>query len=138
MKFLEKVKNKWQTFWQSIKPRNDGSSDKFRTLYTWVYKLRSVFLAIPVGAVAVIMAVNNSVQLPDSVALVIPAFTKSGDVVLETLYLAKSVAVMGPLAVTALCLLLMFCSRRVAYPWLISVFSLVLPLFLHFSCIFPG
>jgi hypothetical protein len=35
---------------------------------------------------------------------------------------------MGPLGVTAACLLLMFCSRRTLYPWLISIMSLLLPM----------
>jgi hypothetical protein len=33
-----------------------------------------------------------------------------------------------PLAITGGCLLMMVFSRKVIYPWLISVFSLVLPL----------
>ena len=41
---------------------------------------------------------------------------------------SRSVAVLGPLAVTAVCLLMVFISRKVLYPWLISLFSLVLPL----------
>ena len=36
------------------------------------------------------------------------------------------------------CLLLMFLSRRVIYPWLISIFTLVLPLLLLLSNIYPA
>ena len=52
--------------------------------------------------------------------------------------ISKSVAVMGPLALTAVCLLLMFTSRKVLYPWLISIFSLVLPLLILITNIFPA
>ena len=51
---------------------------------------------------------------------------------------SKNVAVLGPLAVTAVCLLMVFCSRKVLYPWLISLFSLVLPLLIYITNIFPG
>ena len=43
-----------------------------------------------------------------------------------------------PVAVTALCLLLMMCSRKTIYPWLISLFSLVLPLVLMLGAVFPA
>ena len=46
-----------------------------------------------------------------------------------TLQIARVIAVFIPCIITGLCLLLMFCSRRMTYPWLISIFSLVLPLF---------
>ena len=41
------------------------------------------------------------------------------------------------LAVTALCLLMMFISRRTIYPWLISIFSLVLPILLIVTNMLP-
>ena len=50
----------------------------------------------------------------------------------------KGIAVMGPLAVTAACLLLMFLSRRVVYPWLVSIFSLALPLLIYITNVFPA
>ena len=106
--------------------------------YSWIYKLRSVFLAIPVGIAAVVIALDNAVRLPSSVALELPQLSKSGELILETVLMDKSLAVIVPLLITAMCLLLMFCSRRVIYPWLISIFSLVLPLFLYFTSIFPG
>ena len=40
----------------------------------------------------------------------------------------REYAVYGPLGLTAFCLLLMFCSRRTLYPWLISIMSLLLPM----------
>ena len=35
-----------------------------------------------------------------------------------------------PLIITGICLLMVLCSRRVTYPWLISVFSLAIPILL--------
>ena len=101
-------------------------------VFSWGYKLRSVLLAIPVAVGAVILAVRNMAQLPQQVGINLLA-----DGTFETT-VSRGVAVMGPLAVTALCLLLMFTSRRVVYPWLISLFSLVLPLLLWVTNTFPA
>jgi hypothetical protein len=45
--------------------------------------------------------------------------------------ISREMAVYGPLGLTGGCLLMMFFSRKVIYPWLISVFTLVLPLFIQ-------
>lgn len=98
----------------------------------WVYRLRSILLAIPVAVTAAILAVRNMAKLPVKVGFDMQA---SG----EFAYLvSRNVAVLGPLAVTAVCLLLMFCSKRVVYPWLISLFSLLLPLVILLVNTFPG
>jgi hypothetical protein len=51
---------------------------------------------------------------------------------------SKSAAVYGPMGVTAICLALMVCSRRALYPWLISVFTLILPILILVTNIFPS
>lgn len=112
--------------------REKSTWQTLRSVGKWVYRLRSVILSIPVAIAAVILAIHNQANLPDMVGLNIQASGEYAEVI------SKGVAVMGPLAVTAVCLLLMFCSRRVVYPWLISVFSLALPLVLYFTNIFPG
>ena len=87
----------------------------------WIYKLRSVFLAIPVAVAAIFLAVRNQVNLPERVGINLLA---SGEF---EMMISRNVAVLVPLVITVFCLLLMFCSRKVLYPWLISIFSLVLP-----------
>lgn len=98
----------------------------------WIYRLRSILLAIPVVVAAVMLAVQNLARLPERVGILLLA---SGE---YQMMVSRSIAVMGPLAVTALCLLMMFCSRRVIYPWLISIFSLVLPFLLYITNVFPA
>ena len=105
--------------------------DNVRYIGTWAYKLRSVLLSIPVAITAISLAIRNMAKLPEQVGLNLQANGEYAMVV------GRGVAVMGPLAVTAVCLLLMFCSRRVVYPWLISLFSLVLPLVILFTNTFP-
>lgn len=117
------------------KAKKDGSL--FRMICMWVYKLRSVILSIPVAFAAVIMAVNNLFRLPDTVSLCLPASSADG-MVFEIVKINRMVAVFGPLGITIVCLAMVLCSRRVSYPWLISVFSLVLPWFIYFVSVFPG
>lgn len=102
------------------------------SLWKWAYKLRSVLLAIPVAIGAVILAIFNQINLPDVVGVNIQASGEYAETV------SKAVAVFGPLAITAVCLLMVFLSKKVLYPWLISLFSLVLPLLIYISNFFPG
>ena len=97
----------------------------------WAYRLRSILLALPVMVTAVVLAVYNSANLPEFVGLNVQT---SGD---YTTVITRGTAVLGPLAVTAVCLLLMFCSKKVLYPWLISLFSLAIPLLFLFTSTFP-
>lgn len=98
----------------------------------WIYKLRSVLLAIPVAVAAIILAVRNMSALPEEVGVNLLA---SGEFQMT---ISRSTAVMVPLIVTVFCLLLMFCSRKVLYPWLISIFSLVLPFVLLITNMLAG
>lgn len=87
-----------------------------------LYHLRKVVLAVPVVIVAVMLAQHNLNTLPATVGIDLQAngqFAQS---------ISREMAVYGPLAVTGGCLLMMAFSRKVVYPWLISVFTLVLPL----------
>jgi len=104
----------------------------FKTVWSWIYRLRSVILAVPVAVGAIILALHNNANLPEMVGINIQATGEYAETV------SRNVAVLGPLAVTAVCLLMVFCSRKVLYPWLISLFSLVLPLLIYITNIFPG
>lgn len=136
MKFFDNIKNNFRAFRQDIKEKkaNNADGSLLKMICMWVYKLRSVFLAIPVAFAAVWMALENLVRLPNVVEICIPA----GGLSVQIIEMGKMIAVFGPLLITAACLGLMFCSRRVTYPWLISIFSLVLPLFFYFNSVFPG
>ena len=105
--------------------------ENVRYIGTLAYKLRSVLLSIPVAVAAIALALRNMIKLPEQVGLNLQANGEYAMVV------GRGVAVMGPLAITAVCLLLVFCSRRVVYPWLISLFSLALPLLILITNTFP-
>ena len=129
MNFIDKFMYKWTRFRRNAQPLLDTIGEKYKLVagkvsYAWAYvnRFRKLFLAAPVAASAVIMAINNLIRLPAIVGLDLQA---NGEFNVEIL---REVAVFGPLAVTAVCLLLMFISKRTLTPWMVSVVSLILPL----------
>lgn len=108
------------------------NTDQLKSVWKMIYRLRSVVLAVPVAVCAAILAIHNQTNLPETVGLNIQA---NGE---YAILLSRGVAVFGPLAITAVCLLMVFASKKVVYPWLVSVFSLVLPLLIYFTNFFPG
>jgi hypothetical protein len=87
-----------------------------------IYRLRKIIMSIPVVYYAIVFGVYNAKYLPERVGLVLQSNGEFAQTV------SRGLAVMGSLGLTAACLLLMFCSRRTLYPWLISIMSLLLPM----------
>lgn len=98
----------------------------------WLYRLRKFVLAAPVVYYALKLAVYNMEHLPEEVGLNLQS---SGEF---AVMIARSMAVMGPFALTIACLLLMFCSRKAMYAWAISVFTLALPVLILVSNLYPA
>ena len=101
-------------------------------LGTLLFRLRKVVLAVPVVSVALKLASYNREHLPELVGINLQS---SGEF---TQMISRDMAVLGPLGLTVACLLLMFCSRKALYPWAISIFTLVLPLLLLISNLYPA
>ena len=97
-----------------------------------LYRLRKIFLSIPVVYYALKLAKYNMEHLPDEVGINL----QSTGLFAQTI--AKELAVMGPLTVTGACLVLMFCSRKALYPWAVSIFTLALPLLILISNLYPA
>jgi len=93
----------------------------------WIFRLRKVIMAIPVVYLAIRIAADNMERLPEYVGLNLQS---SGEFAMTV---TRSYAVFGPLCVTAFCLLLMFCSRKTLFPWIISIFTLVLPYLIYLT-----
>ena len=97
-----------------------------------LFHLRKLFLAIPVVWAAFKMFDYGKENLPEEVGVLLQ---ESG----EYLYtLDQRTALMSCMAVTGACLVLMFCSRRTIYPWIISIFTLILPIFLVLTNLYPS
>ena len=139
MENTPQVNNKLQAAWARTEPFRTKFMEVFEkigyvllVIWKWIYNLRSIILAVPVVIVAIRLALKNINRLPDAVGIMILA---SGE---YQWMVEKGIAVMGPLAITAACLFLMFISRRVVYPWLVSIFSLVLPWLIYITNVFPA
>lgn len=117
---------------RKIQPRLGKTSGVLRGVWKRIYKHRRLILAVPVGVAAVILALHNQIKLPHIVGVDLQTTGEFARLV------SREIAVLGPLAITAACLFLVFCSRKIMYPWLISVFSLVLPLLLLLTNFFAG
>jgi len=138
MKFFDNMKVRFAALWQKIqdRPPKDGKGSTLRYICQWAYKLRSIFMAIPVAFAAIILAIYNGTHLPEKVSVYFPSFAEQ-EMIVKLTELSRGAAIWIPLLITAGCLILMFCSRRHTYPWLISIFSLALPLFFLFVGLFP-
>jgi hypothetical protein len=106
--------------------------DVIRILALAAFRLRSVFLAIPIIYLALRLAAYNSEHLPLLVGLDLQStgeFAKT---------ISRQTAVTMPLFLTGGCLALMCFSRKTLYPWLISLFSLVIPILLLVTNMYPA
>lgn len=140
MRFLDQAAAQWAKLRQKLQSRknqkvSDGDEPfTARVLRFWhkVDKFKKIILAVPVGALAIILAMTNLFELP---ALVGIGMQADGEYAFEII---REVAVVGPMAVTAVCLLLMFASKRTLTPWMVSLFSLLLPIMILITNTFPG
>ena len=92
-----------------------------------IFKLRKIFMAIPVVCLAMKIASANMERLPEAVGL---NMQSTGEF---AMMVTREYAVYGPLGVTAFCLVLMFFSRKAFFPWIVSIFTLVLPYLIYFT-----
>ena len=139
MDFFKKLAQMWNDFCDKAAPVFEKIRDCVMEVITflrhiWVYvvKLRKIILAVPIGWGAIYLALNNMQQLPKTVGVGLQA---DGNF---QLYVTRLPAVLAPLLITAVCVLLMFCSRRTLTPWMVSLFSLLIPVVLLITNIFPA
>ena len=125
------VKND-QTGFEKFKAVVSKINHVINLIGVWLFRLRKVVMAAPVVYCALQLAAYNGEHLPEQVGINLQS---TGEF---AAYISRNFAVMGPLALTAACLLLMFCSRKAMYSWAISIFTLALPLLLLLSNLYPA
>ena len=96
------------------------------------YRLRKIFLAVPVVYYALKLAGYNMKNLPEQVGINLQADGAFAQTI------SRELAVMGPLGLTCACLVLMLFARRALPSWAICVFTLALPVLLLVSNIYPA
>ena len=139
MRFLDSFAEKWQKINERARPvlKSTGAfckraGDSISLVWKYMVRLKKVILAVPVGIGAMCLALKNLTELPETVGLNIQS---DGTF---SMLIARELAVLGPVAITALCLLMMFGSKRTLTPWLVSVFSLAIPLLILITNTFPS
>lgn len=122
MENTEYEMNGWERFVSTVKGICARVEVVFGTAFSWIFRLRKIFMALPVLWAAWELAVYSNENLPEVVGFDIQSTGEFAQMI------SRDTAIYGPLGLTCVCLLLMFCSRKTVYPWLVSVFSLTLPL----------
>lgn len=136
--FLKNKKENQEAVPEAMEQEEENARPKnkvwevIRILCLAAYRLRSIFLAIPVIYAALRLAAYNSEHLPLLVGLDLQSTGEFARVI------SRQTAVTVPLLITGGCLALMCFSRKTLYPWLISVFSLVIPVLLLVTNMYPG
>ena len=126
--FSEKLKN----LYGKIREICGKIGNVIGIICSWIFRLRKVLMAAPVVYLAARIAIANMERLPEYVGLNLQS---SGEF---AMMVTRNYAVFGPLLVTAFCLLLMFCSRKTVFPWVISIFTLVLPYLIYLTNLYHG
>ena len=136
---LEQVTAGWKKVQQDVKDSLNSTGSVYAKIKRIVgifvmviYRLRGVILGIPVIWHALKLAAYNREHLPEMVGI---DLTSNGAFAMT---ISRELAVTGPLVVTIACLVLMLTSRKVLYPWAVSVFTLILPVVLLVSNIYPA
>ena len=100
--------------------------------WVYIFHFRKVLLCLPIVFASIYLARLNWTLLPDQVGFSLMSNGQFAEMV------SKTTAVYGPMGITAVCLALMVCSRRALYPWLISAFTLILPVLILITNVFPS
>ena len=129
------IREKWGVFYEKTKPfwnvmKKIGHV--FKIIGRYIYTLRGVILSIPVAAAAIYLAILNAARLPETVGVNLLSTGEFG------LLMPKLVVVFLPLLLTAICIAMTLLSKRILFPWLISVFTLVLPILIWIINIYPA
>lgn len=132
------IEEKWQLVceksapvWSFIRKFLRELKQVLHVTWSYLYRLRSVFLALILALATLWVMLWCSPRIPDSVGIYL---MENGQFFL---LVPKQITILGSVAITASCVLMMFCTKKPLYPWLIGVFSLILPFFFIFTNMYP-
>ena len=122
MNKFQELTAQWSEAYKKVKPGLNKTGEVLSLIGLWMWRLRKFLLAVPIVWLAIYLARLNYSLLPEMVGIDLQTTGEYARMI------TREAAVYGPMAVTAVCLLMMFLSRKTLYPWLISQFSMPLPL----------
>ncbi|MBQ7416260.1 MAG: hypothetical protein IJW14_04405 [Oscillospiraceae bacterium] len=139
MEFLNKIDDWWQGFCEKTKSGRkefgetmEGIGTALKTIGKFLDKYKGVILAVPVIIGAVVLAIMSLSKLPESVGI---NLLSNGEF---SMMVNRIVAVLVPLCITVFCSVLTIGSKKVMFPWLISLFSLVIPILIYVTNVYPA
>lgn len=139
MNFMEVIAEKWQAMRRKVEPALTAMGSFFAKagkvlalIWSYIVKFRKVCLAIPVAWASVRLAFQNLERLPETVGLDLQV---DGTFAIQ---MSREWACWLPVILTLVCLLLMLCSKRVLTPWVVSVLTLIVPIFIWVINVFPS
>lgn len=124
---MDSIKNlwsQWTAFWSRLKTKMAPVDHVLGIIGKWAWRLRGLIMAIPVLILSWKLAAYCKVNLPQEVGINLlstGAFAR---------YISLKTAVQVPLYITWGCLGLMCCSRKPFALWVVSIFTLAIPLLL--------
>ena len=130
--FWQKFMDRVQILLSSLRKIFAKTAKILEKIISWLSKFKKIIAAVPVAAGAIVLALYNMGNLPKVVGI---NLLENGSF---TYQIPRGIAVFAPVAVTSICLLLMFCSRRILTPWFVSLVSLLLPVMILITNVFPA
>lgn len=124
---MQRLKDFWRRvtdFYTKLRAKMAPVDHVLELVGTWLWRLRGLFMSIPVVVLAWRLAAYCKANLPESVGI---NLLSSGEF---ARYISRKQAVMVPFYITLGCLGLMCCSRKPLALWVVSIFSMALPLVL--------
>lgn len=124
------VAEKWNGFKEKASPVLEKIESVIGLIWSWIFRLRKIAMAVPVVYYAIRLANQNMERLPEMVGF---NLLSNGNF---SMMIERSYAVYGPVALTVFCLALMFCSRKTVFPWVVSIFTLAVPYLIRITNLF--
>lgn len=139
MKLFATIEEKWNALCGKTAPARKKcrkvlrkTGRVLRTVWIYIHKFRGIIASIPVAITAIWLALRNMDLLPETVGIDLLA---NGDF---SVMVVRPVAVLTPLLITLICIFLTACSKRTLFPWMVSVLSLLIPLMIWVTNVYPA
>ncbi len=138
MNIFVAIQDKWNAMAEKSKPAREKCGKKCKTVkkklhkfFSTVYRFRGVILASIVVLFSIVLAIMSGSMLPDQVGIDLQS---DGSF---SMMVPKLVAILFPMLITLVSLLFVLVSKRTLYPFLISMFTLTIPMLILLTNVFP-
>ena len=124
MSFFKKVKKFFSNIWEKTASAREvlcKTGHYMKMVFHYIFKFRAIFLVLITIVAAIMMASYCKANLPESVGI---ALQSDGSF---SQYITRDQAVNSSFLLTAFSLIFVLISKKTLYPWLISLFTFVVP-----------